>query len=213
LKSATGDEPGLFDIVKPTRCAEGAERRTNMLNFKPAIDYSALSAHDLANVFPMIAGHELEELKADIAKNGVRVPITLFDDGSGLKILDGRNRYAAAKATGHVFGAANFTVFEGTLDEAEAFSNSANVQRRHLTNSQKREFIAKLISKYPGKSNRQIAKQCGFSPTTVAEVKDRLANPPELVRFREFKATWEELPDNQRAEFVNEFASDIRDLL
>ena len=54
-----------------------------MLNFKPAIDYPALTAHELANVFPMIGGQELEELKADIARNGIRVPITLFDDGSG----------------------------------------------------------------------------------------------------------------------------------
>jgi hypothetical protein len=37
--------------------------------------------------------------------------------------------------------------------------------------------------------------------------------PPELVKFREFKKTWEELPDNQRTEFVKEFKADIGEML
>jgi hypothetical protein len=118
-------------------------------------------AHELANVFDMIKGAELEELKADIKQNGILQPITLYDDGSGLKILDGRNRYAAARAVGHAFTPANFKEFKGTLKEAEAYANSVNVKRRHLTNAQKQAYVRNLIAKYPNDSNRQIARVCG----------------------------------------------------
>jgi ParB-like chromosome segregation protein Spo0J len=181
----------------------------------PAIppSYENLVAHELANVFEMIKGKEFDELKTDIKANGIHTPITLYNDGSGLKILDGRNRYAAAKAAGHVFAPENFKIFEGDLDAAETFVNSVNVNRRHLTNAQKQAYIRTLIEKYPDKSNRQIAKKCGFSPTTVGEVRERLLNPPELVKFREFKKTWEQLPDNQRNDFVQEFKADICEML
>jgi hypothetical protein len=138
-------------------------------------------AHELANVFEMIKGKEFEELCIDIKANGIHTPIVLYDDGSGLKILDGRNRYAT-KAVGHRFTSANFKTFEGDLDAAETFVNSVNVNRRHLTNAQKQAYIRTLIVKYPDKSNRQIAKKCGFGPTTVGEVREKLLNPPELVK-------------------------------
>jgi len=38
-------------------------------------------------------------------------------------------------------------------------------------------------------------------------------NPPELKRFREFKSTWEDLPEDQRETFVKEFMSDIREIM
>lgn len=180
---------------------------------RPSLASFEYVAHPLANVFEMIKGREFEELCADIKANGIHTPIVLYNDGSGLKILDGRNRYAAAKAVGLRLTGANFKLFEGDLDAAETFVNSVNVNRRHLTNAQKQAYIRTLIAKYPAMSNRQIAKKCGFSPTTVGEVKEKFLNPPELVRFREFKRVWEELPDNQRSEFVKEFAADIREML
>jgi ParB-like chromosome segregation protein Spo0J len=169
--------------------------------------------HPLANLFPMIKGTEFDNLKADIAKQGILQPITLYDDGSGLKILDGRNRFAAGKAVGYKFTAANFKEFKGTPAEAEAFVISTNVHRRHLTNSQKQEFIRTLIEKYPGSSNRQIARICQQSHVTVGQVRERLLNPPELKKFEEFKTTFDELPDDQRRAFVKEFEADLRELL
>jgi ParB-like chromosome segregation protein Spo0J len=175
-----------------------------MTNYEP---------HPLANLFPMIKGTEFEALKADIASRGILQPITLYDDGSGSKILDGRNRYAAGKAAGYKFTAANFKEFKGTLAEAEAFVISTNVHRRHLTNSQKQEFVRTLIEKYPDHSNRQIARICQFSHVTVGQVRERLLKPPELKKFEEFKKTFDELPDDQRLAFVKEFEADIREML
>lgn len=167
-------------------------------------------AHPLANTFPMIEGREFEELKANIKDNGILVQIVLFQ-GS---ILDGRNRYAAAKAVGHKFSPKDFREFEGSLQDAEDFAISANINRRHLTNLQKQEVIRKMIVKYPQASNRQIAKKCGLSAhSTVAVIREKLQNPHELKKFRAFKETWEELPDDQREAFVREFMPDIREIM
>jgi hypothetical protein len=65
---------------------------------EPAFDYANLKAHELADLLPMIDGVNFENLKADIAKNGILEPILLFEG----RILDGRNRYRAAKALGKV---------------------------------------------------------------------------------------------------------------
>jgi hypothetical protein len=129
-------------------------------------------------------------------------------------ILDGRNRYAAGKAVGYKFVEKDFHEFVGTLKDAEDFVIAANVNRRHLTTAQKQELIGKMIAKYPGLSNRQIAKKCGLSAhSTVAQVRERLLNPPELKKFQEFKRTWEDLPDEHREAFVKEFAVDIREIM
>lgn len=80
-------------------------------------------AHALANLLPMMKEEEFANHKADIKSQGILQRITLYNDGSGLKILDGRNRYKAAKEVGLNFTAANFKTFTGTLVEAKpAFS-------------------------------------------------------------------------------------------
>lgn len=55
--------------------------------------------HHLADRFPMMESKDKIELAGDIERNGLREPITLYED----KILDGRNRYEAAKLVGVVF--------------------------------------------------------------------------------------------------------------
>jgi ParB-like chromosome segregation protein Spo0J len=164
--------------------------------------------HPFASMFPMIEGQELENLKASIAKSGILEPIRLYQG----MILDGRNRYAAAKACGHQFSAKDFKEWFGTIEEAEAWVLETNLHRRHLTAKQKQEMVRAQIKKYPGKSNRQIAKELGVSHTMVADERERLTNPPELRKFEDFKRTWEDLSDEHRKEFVKEFDVDLRDL-
>ena len=80
-------------------------------------DFLSFIAHPLANMFPMIEGNAFEELKRDIAAQGILEPIRLYQG----MILDGRNRYAAGKACGHTFTIADFVQWEGTPAEAEAW--------------------------------------------------------------------------------------------
>src|SRR6516162_1976468 len=121
-------------------------------------DFLGYVAHELADLLPMIDGVNFENLKADIAKNGILEPILLFEG----RILDGRNRYRAAKAVGKLTPA-NFKTFGGSYVEAEAYVFSTNFLRRQMTNAQKQEVIRKMIEKYPDDSNRQIARRCGIT--------------------------------------------------
>jgi ParB-like chromosome segregation protein Spo0J len=49
-------------------------------------------------MFPLLDDEQLRELASDIKANGLRERITLFEN----QILDGRNRYSAAKLLSHV---------------------------------------------------------------------------------------------------------------
>jgi len=85
--------------------------------------------HEVATLFPMLAGDELDELAADIAAHGLHEAIVLDRDGV---LLDGRNRLEACKRAGVE---PYFWTFEG--DDAAAFIISTNIHRRHLTKGQR----------------------------------------------------------------------------
>jgi hypothetical protein len=105
-------------VVDANELQSRCSARAHTLNLtKSPDDFLSFVAHPLANMFPMIEGSAFEELKRDIAVQGILEPIRLYQG----MILDGRNRYAAGKACGHVFTLADFVQWEGTLAEAEAW--------------------------------------------------------------------------------------------
>jgi hypothetical protein len=67
-------------------------------------------------------------------------------------------------------------------DEKNAydFVLSANVHRRHLTNGQKRELIAKVLKAIPNLSDRQIATKTGTDHKTVANVRTQAEGRGEI---------------------------------
>ena len=166
-------------------------------------------AHPLAGKFPMIEGEAFEDLKADIKTQGILEPIRIYDG----KILDGRNRYAAAKACGHTFTPADFREFVGTLEEAEAWVISTNFHRRQLTNAQKQEIIQNEIRKYPNKSDREIAKDLNVAHSTVWSARERLTNSPDAKKFKAFVKAWNGLGPELTAMFVKQEAKELRFLL
>jgi len=91
--------------------------------------------HPLANIFPLIDGQAYQDLMADILKHGVREPVWIYDG----QILDGRNRYRAAKAMGVECG---FRQYDG--DEPVALIASLNRHRRHETQQQQAMSGARL---------------------------------------------------------------------
>jgi hypothetical protein len=86
--------------------------------------------HEVANIFPMMGEPEFSELKADIAKNGLKLPIWLHEG----KIVDGRNRYKACLEVGGNVERFQEWDKKGSLVE---FAASLNLQRRNLSQSQK----------------------------------------------------------------------------
>lgn len=87
-----------------------------------------LTAHPAANLFPMLGKKELAELASDIAEEGQKVPIVIFDG----KILDGRNRYAACKLA----KVAPKTKVLERCESPTSYVLSTNLHRRHLTSIQ-----------------------------------------------------------------------------
>jgi len=88
-----------------------------------------LEFHPIAEIFPFIEGSEFDALVADVKAHGVREPVWLYEG----KILDGRNRYKAARKAGVTFQSREFT---GTPLEAIQHVWSLNRTRRHMTPSQ-----------------------------------------------------------------------------
>lgn len=128
----------------------------------------------------------------DIRQNGILLPITLYHG----KIVDGRNRYRAAKQCKHKFTEQDFRALTPGLDP-KAFVISANIARRQLTTKQKRGFIAKQIEALPEETDRTIAKLCCCDSKTVASVRDQMYKRVETpVR------SWKELNSLQRREFA-----------
>lgn len=101
--------------------------------------------HPYADIFPWIEGPAFQELKADIARNGVLEPIVFFDGA----ILDGRNRYIAARELGIEYPRVEY---EG--DDPLGFVISHNLKRRHLTESQ-RAMVAAKLAKMPHGGDRR----------------------------------------------------------
>ena len=173
-------------------------------------DYSTLTDHPFASLMPMMSEEErARQLATDIKRNGLQVRIDLFEG----MISDGRNRYRALKALGIVPAEEHFRVFTGTKAEAEAYVISTNLHRRQLNNKQKQEFAQAMIAKYPGESDRAIARLTSLSKNTIAAARDAMNNSPEKLRVEAFEKAWDKLSDDQQVSFVFAHQADIRDIL
>ncbi len=170
--------------------------------------YDALMPHPLAGLMPMMEDDAFAHHKGDIAKRGIQHPMTIYQ---GL-LLDGRNRYRAARELGLKLTAENFKEFSGTAAEAEAFVISTNLHRRQLNNKQKQEFAQKMIAKYPD-GDRGLARMTSLSKSTIAAARNALANSPEKRKFDAAVKAWDGLSDQQLVDLVRMFERDIRDIL
>jgi len=92
--------------------------------------------HELANLFPLMHGHEYRELKNSIKENGLREPIVLHKG----KILDGRNRYRACCELG-----IEILTCKPDGDPLKIIID-LNLHRRHLSESQRAMVAASIAN-------------------------------------------------------------------
>lgn len=117
--------------------------------------------HRFANIFDMIPpGPAFDALQEDIRANGIHEPIVVYQG----EILDGRNRYMAARDLGIEFPVREF---EGTEAEALAFVMSRNLHRRHLTQAQKVAAAAQAANMPVGRPKADIPPIGGVSSGQV----------------------------------------------
>lgn len=183
--------------------------------------------HEYANLFPMLDAPAQDALRADIQAHGVREPVIQFEG----RILDGRNRYMAARDLGLEFPVAEF---DGDAAEALAYVLSTNLHRRHLTESQRAAVAAKLANMSHGGvrggqaanlpldpapvSQAQAAEMLNVSERSVRDAKKVLnQGAPELIQAVEqgevsvsAAAAVSVLPKEQQAEAVAEGAKAVK---
>ena len=160
-----------------------------------------LKVHPAANLLPRMSETEFQALKDDIEKNGLRTSIVLYQG----QLLDGRHRLDALEQLGLLWagdGRVEWFDFREDRDCYILFEDrtgkeridpyelvlSLNLHRRHLTDEQRRELIAKIIKAKPEASNVSIAKETGTSEPTVRRVRKGLSSSPDEVDKRTGRA-------------------------
>lgn len=113
--------------------------------------------HPLAHLMPEMREAEYVELREDVAANGLREAITLYEG----QILDGRHRYRACEETG-VWPA--FTTYTG--DEPAGYVLSLNVKRRQLTQSQKAMLATDFLPHLEDEAKRRQGSRTDLHPTS-----------------------------------------------
>jgi hypothetical protein len=155
--------------------------------------------HPACSIFPMMEGEEFKALAADIREHGLIEPILTYQG----KIIDGRNRYQACTLAGIE---PRFREWEGA-GSLVALVLSLNLQRRHLTPSQKacvgedslphyeaeakerqahgmtapgKTLRATLPEASEGRARDHAAKAVGVSPRYIEEAKAIRQRSPEM---------------------------------
>lgn len=114
---------------------------------------SKMEFHELANIFPMMTDDEMASLVESV-KQGYdsKFPIITFEG----KILDGRNRYVAC-----TFAGVEPVYSEWEGGDPVSFVVRANLERRHLSSSQKAMIALEVESALAerGKKNMSLGGQ------------------------------------------------------
>lgn len=143
--------------------------------------------HEFGKIIPKMLSKQYADLQESIEKQGVLVPITLYDG----KVLEGWNRYSIVQdiieAGGKLPGTVPYTTFKGNEVEALEYVMGTNLNRRHITEDKRAalvlNFRKKLEKLAPEKSEDEIdeatAKHTETSKRTVQRVKavDKKASP------------------------------------
>jgi hypothetical protein len=165
--------------------------------------------HEATEAFPIMVDGDLDALVADIKENGLRHPITLLPDGTG---LDGRNRLKACEQAGVE---ARFDVYDG--DDPEGFVISENVTRRHLKPSQRAMAAARMMPERENGKKRPsgnsqgkklplgvLSKRFGVSEPTVKMARALLDRAPDLATEADageaIKSLYNQLQDREQEE-------------
>jgi len=173
--------------------------------------------HELANLFPMMNADEMTALITDMRENG-------FDTSSAIvtykgKILDGRNRYAAAQAAKVE---PTFLEYEGS--DLLSFVLSKNLHRRHLNETQRAGVAAKIANMNEGRPEKnspnldskvsipKAAEMLNVGKSTVATYKAVAAAEPAMVAKMDAgimtaHEAYKELKAKQRSEARAEIAA------
>ena len=117
-------------------------------------------------LLPPLSQAEYEALRDDITGAGIRQPIDVDEAG---EILDGHHRKQIADELGIECPE---RVVRGLQDFEKAdYALTVNAARRHLDRDGKRELVKASLKLHPRLSDREHARRCGASHSTVSGIR------------------------------------------
>ncbi|HMF15040.1 MAG TPA: helix-turn-helix domain-containing protein [Gemmataceae bacterium] len=122
-----------------------------------------LKWHSHAETYPVLDTEGFDSFVKDIEARGIHEAVKYRIVNDEKEYLDGRNRVAACRVL-HIPWPEECV--EVADDQVEAYIDSLNLHRRHLTKGQRQARVEALRAK--GDSLRQIASTLGVHPATVA---------------------------------------------
>jgi len=129
-------------------------------------------------LLPPLDAETYAGLKANIAINGVQVPMVRDEKGY---ILDGFARAKIAKELGYECPS---VVVKGlTEQEKRSQVRALNLARRQLDQWSKRQIISEELKENPRRSNNWIAKLLGVDDKTVASVRREMQSTSEVPKL------------------------------
>jgi hypothetical protein len=134
--------------------------------------------HPFADIWPLLTGEPFKEFVADVAANGLRLPIIRYQG----MILDGRNRYRACLETGVE------PRFEDACvkDDRAALKLvvSLNDKRRHMTIEERSFAAAAMATLQVGgfEGNKNAARKTNSSPDLLVS-KNQLVTQAEAAEI------------------------------
>jgi ParB-like chromosome segregation protein Spo0J len=120
-----------------------------------------LTLHPVTGLFLPLAPSTLAELREDIQKHGIRIPIVVWEG----QVIDGRHRLEIAR---ELEIDCPQIAFHGTEEEAIHHSVALNKLRRHLTTAQRAMIGARMVALFEAAAaKRQRLGTTTSSPGTL----------------------------------------------
>ena len=138
-----------------------------------------LRPYPYAALFPMMDTAGLASLAADIKAHGQSIPIDVLN---GEEIIDGRNRYMACKMAGVAPLTREMNSMFSDESEIAEYIISTNIERRHLTDEQRDQIGARLVTMQAGNPSLQSPQNAGIGVAAAAALVH--STPARIERAR-----------------------------
>lgn len=184
-RSVEQRQSALRDQKEANQLREAREKGLVLLDLPlDQIDIDALVRDRIS-----LSAEELEELKSSISRNGLRLPVEVFDTGTGYGLLSGYRRMMAMHALRELRGEAFGTV-KAILRDPEAMGGSfaAMVEENEIRSSLshfERGRIAVVAAQQGSFTNVEAAVEALFP----------VASKAKRSKIRSFALVYEELGD------------------
>jgi hypothetical protein len=136
-----------------------------------------MNFHPICLTFDPLPKTKRASLRASIKRFGCRVAVVTWNDSTGKKwVMDGRHRVELCDELGCTYPV---VIFKGSEEEAIAFAESSNNDRRHQTAEEIAQRIDRVAElRRQGQSLRVIAEIVGTSKSQVERDVEAAGVPP-----------------------------------